>query len=131
MRLPGPIGPPVPGPTGPLWDSWPLLPSDAGQQDRPRIDARATRLRHPTPRGPRKEYSHAQHSGEPAKPSADLGLPAASALVIGSVVGTGVFALPSALAAYGPISVVAFVVVTLALVLTFGALSKKRPALRS
>ncbi|QKV97108.1 amino acid permease [Streptomyces sp. NA02950] len=60
-----------------------------------------------------------------------LGLPAASALVIGSIIGTGVFALPSALAPYGPISLVAFVIVTLgalALALTFGALSKRVPA---
>lgn len=61
---------------------------------------------------------------------AALGLPAATALVIGSVIGTGVFALPSALAPYGPISLVAFVVVSvgaLALALTFGALSKRVP----
>ncbi|MFJ3233643.1 APC family permease [Streptomyces sp. NPDC086787] len=57
-----------------------------------------------------------------------LGLSAASALVIGSIIGTGVFALPSALAPYGPISLVAFGIVTLgalALSLTFGALSKR------
>ncbi|MFJ9898311.1 APC family permease [Streptomyces sp. NPDC091280] len=70
-------------------------------------------------------------SGKPAAPRAALGLPAASALVIGSIVGTGVFALPSALAPYGPISLVAFAVVTLgalALAMTFGALSKRVPA---
>jgi APA family basic amino acid/polyamine antiporter len=57
-----------------------------------------------------------------------FGLPTATALVIGSVIGTGVFAVPSALAAYGPISLVAFVLVTvgaLSLALTFGALSKR------
>ncbi|MFE9021418.1 APC family permease [Streptomyces sp. NPDC007808] len=51
--------------------------------------------------------------------------------MIGSVIGTGVFALPSALAPYGPISLVAFVAVTLgalALAVTFGALSKRVPA---
>ncbi|MFI1163510.1 APC family permease [Streptomyces sp. NPDC020801] len=51
--------------------------------------------------------------------------------MIGSIIGTGVFALPSALAPYGPVSIVAFVVVTLgalALALTFGALSKRVPA---
>lgn len=50
---------------------------------------------------------------------------------IGSIIGTGVFALPSALAPYGPISLVAFVAVTvgaLALAVTFGALSKRVPA---
>ncbi|MBJ7287921.1 amino acid permease [Williamsia sp.] len=59
-----------------------------------------------------------------------FGLPTATALVVGSVIGTGVFALPSALAAYGPISLVAFIFVTIgavALALTFGALSKRIP----
>lgn len=60
-----------------------------------------------------------------------FGLPTATALVVGSVIGTGVFALPSALAVYGPISLVAFVLVTvgaLALALTFGSLSNRLPA---
>lgn len=59
-----------------------------------------------------------------------FGLPTATALVVGSVIGTGVFALPSALAPYGPISLVAFALVTigaLALALTFGALSRRVP----
>ena len=67
--------------------------------------------------------STARGSKKPAAKAA-LGLPAASALVIGSIIGTGVFALPSALAPYGPISLVAFVAVTLgalALAMTFGA----------
>ena len=68
-------------------------------------------------------------AGVPADRAAgSFGLPTATALVIGSVIGTGVFALPSALAPFGPISLVAFVLVTigaLALALTFGALSKR------
>lgn len=59
-----------------------------------------------------------------------FGLPTATALVVGSVIGTGVFGLPSALAVYGPISLVAFGLVTvgaLALALIFGALSKRVP----
>jgi APA family basic amino acid/polyamine antiporter len=59
-----------------------------------------------------------------------FGLPAASALVVGSVIGTGVFALPSALAAYGPVSLIAFVLVTIgavALAMTFGALNRRVP----
>lgn len=66
-----------------------------------------------------------------APPAHRFGLPTATALVVGSVIGTGVFALPSALAAYGPISLVAFVLVTvgaMALALTLGALSKRIPA---
>jgi basic amino acid/polyamine antiporter, APA family len=69
--------------------------------------------------------------GQKPTPTSALGLPAASALVIGSIIGTGVFALPSALAPYGPIAIVAFVVVTigaLALAVTFGSLSKRVPA---
>ncbi len=57
-----------------------------------------------------------------------FGLPTATALVVGSVIGTGVFALPSALAGFGPISLVAFGLVTvgaIALALTFGALNRR------
>lgn len=75
--------------------------------------------------------SSTPNSGEKPTPKAALGLPSATALVIGSIIGTGVFALPSALAPYGPISLVAFGVVTLgalALAVTFGALSKRVPA---
>lgn len=64
----------------------------------------------------------------PSGGTSSLGLPAATALVIGSIIGTGVFALPSALAPYGPISLVAFAAVTLGaltLAMTFGALSKR------
>jgi basic amino acid/polyamine antiporter, APA family len=59
-----------------------------------------------------------------------FGLPTATAVVVGSVIGTGVFALPIALAVFGPISLVAFVLVTIgavALALTVGALSKRVP----
>ncbi|GAA2804847.1 MULTISPECIES: amino acid permease [Kitasatospora] len=59
-----------------------------------------------------------------------FGLPAATALVVGSIIGTGVFALPSALAPYGPIALVAFVAVTvgaLALAVVFGRLSERVP----
>jgi APA family basic amino acid/polyamine antiporter len=50
--------------------------------------------------------------------------------VVGSVIGTGVFALPSALAVFGPISLVAFGLVTIgaiALALTFRALAVRLP----
>jgi APA family basic amino acid/polyamine antiporter len=59
-----------------------------------------------------------------------FGLPTATALVVGSIIGTGVFALPSALAPYGPSSLVAFGLVTvgaLALAMVFGWLSKRVP----
>lgn len=59
-----------------------------------------------------------------------LGLPAASALVVGSVIGTGVFGLPAALASFGPISIVAFILVSigaLALAIVFSWLTKRVP----
>lgn len=62
--------------------------------------------------------------------AARFGLPTATALVVGSIIGTGVFALPSALAPYGPSSLLAFVLVTvgaLALALVFGWLNKRVP----
>ncbi len=66
----------------------------------------------------------------PTQRTKTFGLPAATALVVGSVIGTGVFALPSALAPYGPIALVAFVLVTigaLALAMVFGRLSQRIP----
>lgn len=59
-----------------------------------------------------------------------FGLPTATALVVGSVIGTGVFALPSALAPYGPSSLLAFALVTvgaLALASVFGWLNRRVP----
>jgi APA family basic amino acid/polyamine antiporter len=70
------------------------------------------------------------HSTKPSTGHGLLGLPAASALVVGSVIGTGVFGLPSALAAFGPISLVTFILVTigsLALAIVFDWLSKRIP----
>jgi APA family basic amino acid/polyamine antiporter len=70
-------------------------------------------------------------AARPSSPAAPgFGVGSASALVVGSVIGTGVFALPAALAAYGTISLVAFVLVTigaLALALTFRSLNARLP----
>ncbi|MFF3110928.1 APC family permease [Kitasatospora sp. NPDC057904] len=69
-------------------------------------------------------------AGPPPDRGRSFGLPAATALVVGSIIGTGVFALPSALAPYGPISLVAFALVTLgalALAATFGRLAGRVP----
>ncbi len=60
-----------------------------------------------------------------------LGLVAATALVMGSVIGTGVFVLPVSFAAYGPISLLGFALAAvgaIALALTFGALARRLPA---
>jgi APA family basic amino acid/polyamine antiporter len=75
------------------------------------------------------------HAGRSPKPDSVartklFGLPTASALVVGSVIGTGVFALPAALAPYGPVSLVAFLLVSVgavALALAFKALNRRVP----
>ncbi|MFT4246304.1 MAG: amino acid permease [Micrococcaceae bacterium] len=57
-----------------------------------------------------------------------VGLPVATTLVMGSIIGSGVFSLPSAMAAYGPLSLIAFTVVSVGafcLAGTFSLLSKK------
>ncbi|WP_051838078.1 APC family permease [Streptomyces sp. NRRL WC-3742] len=69
-------------------------------------------------------------AASPTQRNKTFGLPAATALVVGSIIGTGVFALPSALAPYGPIALVAFLLVTigaLALAVVFGRLSERVP----
>jgi APA family basic amino acid/polyamine antiporter len=59
-----------------------------------------------------------------------LGLPAATALVLGTIIGTGVFTLPAALAPFGTVSLLALVAVTLgavALALVFARLVARQP----
>jgi APA family basic amino acid/polyamine antiporter len=60
-----------------------------------------------------------------------LGLRQAIALIVGSIIGVGVFNLPGSLSAYGPITLISMVLVTigaLALALLFAALSRRLPA---
>lgn len=65
------------------------------------------------------------------KAEGTLGLPQATALIVGSIIGVGIFNLPGSLAAYGPISLVAMVLTTvgaLALAIMFAAMSRRLPA---
>ncbi len=60
-----------------------------------------------------------------------LGLPQATALIVGSIIGVGIFNLPGSLAEYGPISLFAMALTTvgaLALAVMFAALSTRLPA---
>ena len=60
-----------------------------------------------------------------------FGLTAAMALIVGSIIGVGVFNLPTSLAAYGPITLVSMALTTvgaLALAVLFAALSRRLPA---
>ncbi|MFI5623669.1 amino acid permease [Nocardioides sp. NPDC051685] len=64
-------------------------------------------------------------------PAGQLRLPSATALVMGSIIGVGVFSLPYAVASYGPISLVAMAVATVgavALALVFAVLARRMPA---
>jgi basic amino acid/polyamine antiporter, APA family len=70
-------------------------------------------------------------TGEPAPARAQFGLPAAMALIVGSIIGVGIFNLPTSLAFYGPITLVSMALTTvgaLALALLFAALSRRLPA---
>lgn len=65
-----------------------------------------------------------------ASPRRTFGLTAATALVMGNIIGGGIFALPAAVAPYGTLSLLAFVVLSVAavlLALLFGKLAKRSP----
>jgi basic amino acid/polyamine antiporter, APA family len=67
----------------------------------------------------------------PAAAQARLGLPQSTALIVGSIIGVGIFSLPYSLASYGPISLVAMALATigaLALALMFAVMSRRMPA---
>src|SRR5215472_2933066 len=60
-----------------------------------------------------------------------FGLTAAIALIVGSIIGVGIFNLPTSLAAYGPITLISMALTTvgaLALALLFASLSRRLPA---
>jgi len=75
----------------------------------------------------------AQPTGNGAGAAADrgFGLPVAIALIMGSIIGVGIFNLPTSLAAYGPITLVSMGLTTvgaIALALMFAALARRLPA---
>src|SRR5215471_3620752 len=77
-----------------------------------------------------------QVTGSPGKTtegdkSGQFGLTAAIALIVGSIIGVGIFNLPSSLAVYGPITLISMALTTvgaLALAMLFAALSRRLPA---
>ncbi|MER7788503.1 amino acid permease [Streptomyces sp. NPDC097640] len=63
-------------------------------------------------------------------PARRFGLPTATALVMGNIIGGGIFLLPASVAPYGTVSLLAFVVLTVgavALALVFGRLAERDP----
>jgi basic amino acid/polyamine antiporter, APA family len=70
-------------------------------------------------------------AGAGAEPARGFGLPVAIALIMGSIIGVGIFNLPTSLAAYGPITLVSMGLTTVGavvLALLFAALSRRLPA---
>ena len=70
-------------------------------------------------------------AAESANKGGGFGLPVAVALVMGSIIGVGIFNLPTSLAFYGPITLVSMALTTVgavALALMFAALSRRLPA---
>jgi APA family basic amino acid/polyamine antiporter len=66
----------------------------------------------------------------PSAPRRTFGLATATALVMGNIIGGGIFALPAAVAPYGTVSLLAFVVLSVAavlLALLFGRLARRSP----
>lgn len=60
-----------------------------------------------------------------------FGLTVATSLIVGSIIGVGIFNLPASLASYGPITLVSMALTTvgaLALAVLFGALARRMPA---
>ena len=68
---------------------------------------------------------------EDTLPDERMGLSQSTALIVGSIIGVGIFSLPYALASYGPISLVAMAVASvgaIAFALLFAALTRRIPA---
>ena len=86
------------------------------------------------------DLEDARHTTVPPTPRPGLGAPRAgrgmgltqsTALIVGSIIGIGIFSLPYSLAAYGPISLLAMGVATvgaLAFAVLFAALTRRMPA---
>ncbi|MFF3286305.1 amino acid permease [Streptomyces sp. NPDC003023] len=67
---------------------------------------------------------------EQSRHARSFGLPIATALVMGNIIGGGIFLLPASVAPFGTISLVAFAVLTvgaIALALVFGRLAQRHP----
>ena len=85
-------------------------------------------VEHPQPAG--QGPQPADKSAGPA-PGEGFGLPVAVALIMGSIIGVGIFNLPTSLAAIGPITLVSMGLTTvgaIALALMFAALARRLPA---
>ncbi|MEV0413763.1 amino acid permease [Streptomyces sp. NPDC050448] len=79
---------------------------------------------------PAQAAGHAEAAGHRDRHARRFGLPVATCLVMGNIVGGGIFLLPASVAPFGTISLVAFGVLTagaIALALVFGRLAERLP----
>src|SRR5262245_44253298 len=80
---------------------------------------------------PPEAASRAEGNGAEVAAGGGFGLPVAVALIMGSIIGVGIFNLPTSLAGIGPITLVSMALTTvgaIALALMFAALSRRLPA---
>jgi APA family basic amino acid/polyamine antiporter len=80
---------------------------------------------------PATAVAQAAGDGAAAAAGGGFGLPVAVALIMGSIIGVGIFNLPTSLAGIGPITLVSMALTTvgaIALALMFAALSRRLPA---
>ena len=80
---------------------------------------------------PATAVAQAAGDGAGAAAGGGFGLPVAVALIMGSIIGVGIFNLPTSLAGIGPITLVSMALTTvgaIALALMFAALSRRLPA---
>ncbi|MFI1293121.1 amino acid permease [Streptomyces sp. NPDC020792] len=86
----------------------------------------------PAPRETPAAHTPAEDpTGNSGRHARRFGLPVATALVMGNIIGGGIFLLPASVAPYGTVSLVAFGVLTLgaiALALVFGRLAERNPS---
>lgn len=86
----------------------------------------------PAPRETPAAHAPAEDpTGNSGRHARRFGLPVATALVMGNIIGGGIFLLPASVAPYGTVSLVAFGVLTLgaiALALVFGRLAERNPS---
>ncbi|MEV0524281.1 amino acid permease [Streptomyces sp. NPDC050439] len=86
-----------------------------------------------TPSAPapdQEEQRTEQHEDGGSRHARRFGLPIATCLVMGNIIGGGIFLLPASVAPFGTVSLVAFAVLTagaIALALVFGRLARRDP----
>ena len=102
----------------------------SGARDRSTGSSLRAPITHPTT-SPDLTESSVPAPPSVAQPASGLGLTGATALVVGSIVGVGIFNLPSSLAPFGPVTLISMGLTTigaLALARLFASLSRRMPA---